>query len=109
MPLVSWRVVSVALAVLAAHAALTALTGVWVGPAFVLVLSSGLAVGLWATVKVGRRGPLPARVRAALLAVWLVPLALAWVLAVYGVLFRSLPSDVPDGAPDPWLSGRTGV
>ncbi|HEY2786342.1 MAG TPA: hypothetical protein VGJ05_15350, partial [Fimbriiglobus sp.] len=67
--------------VLSAHVIGTALSGLLVGPTFVLLVSSVLAAGLWIVVRAGRTEPIPSRVQAALLAVWLVPVAFLWAAA----------------------------
>jgi hypothetical protein len=89
--------VALAVLVLSAHVVGTALSGLLIGPTFVLVVSSSVAAGLWAVVRAGRTGPLPARVRASLLAVWLVPVALLWAAAgVSQVSAAFFPSRPPD-------------
>ena len=92
--------VVVAVVVLSVHAAGTALSGLWFGPPLVLALSSALAAGLWAIARAGRRGPLPAGVRWALLAVWLVPPLALWMSVGWEALFPSprepvVPLDSP--------------
>ena len=81
--------VAVAALVLSIHALGTALSGLRFGPAFVIALSSVLAVGFWIVVRLGRSGPLPIGVRWALLAVWLVPPLVLWGLVGWTILFPS--------------------
>jgi hypothetical protein len=89
-------VVTVAV-VLSAHVIGTALSGLLVGPTFVLLVSSVLAAGLWIVVRAGRTEPIPSRVQAALLAVWLVPVAFLWAAAgVSQVSAAFFPSRPPD-------------
>jgi len=90
-----WPIAAVVV-VLCVHAVGTALSGSRFGPPFVLALSSALAAWLWAVVRVGRRGSLPAGVRWALLAVWLIPPLLLWLAAGWAALFPS-PRDPQNG------------
>ena len=98
--------VVVAVVVLSLHAIGMALTGYQFGPVFVLTLSSALAAGLWA-VRACRSEPLPSGVRWSLLAVWLVPPLLLWLLVGWEALFPSPRNPIVKDSSPYWCRVET--
>ncbi len=78
-----------------AHVVGSLLLDRWIAPTVVIAISFAIAGWLWVLAKANRRGPLSVRVKAALLVVWLFPLALFWGGFVWSLLFPTQPNIVP--------------